>query len=233
MDKKLLVKKRIVAGARLLDRLASDGFDVSVALWIKAFDKENWHLYLASGVVDEKGAIKAYQLLMNSLSKVSGASPSFSEIKLIGATNPAAIEAKKVLVRHGQHGDRLVLGVHGYHFGDIVAKNSYIYTGRKLVGPRLADGANSEILDALVANLMRGPGPTSPADVELKDGTTFRGILTGLHLESGGKALAQFIEAGESKPRLIDVNIIATVDFPSSKFVPGLPRPDLSFLAEG
>jgi hypothetical protein len=90
MDPISLVDWRIEVGQRLIQQLIHDGFDVTVAFWVKASEQDWWHLYIASKVVDERGPVEAYRALQMSLQRLPGTAISLTDVKLIGTTHPLA-----------------------------------------------------------------------------------------------------------------------------------------------
>src|SRR3954464_3590311 len=90
MDTELLVDDRVNEGARLLEQLARDGFDVRAAFWVKESEDGPWHLCIASPSVAGGKVGDAYRAVYASLSKISAPALSVSEIKLLPASDVVA-----------------------------------------------------------------------------------------------------------------------------------------------
>ena len=69
MDQDAVVSEQTEDGKRLIEALASAGFEVRVAFWAKPTDEGKWFLYLASPFVDENGLAAAYDLIFDILRK--------------------------------------------------------------------------------------------------------------------------------------------------------------------
>jgi hypothetical protein len=60
MDTELLVEEHIDEGQALIERLALEDFDVSVAFWAKATDEGLWQLFIASSSLSTTNPSAAY-----------------------------------------------------------------------------------------------------------------------------------------------------------------------------
>jgi hypothetical protein len=69
MDQDTVVSEQTESGTRLIEALATAGFEVRVAFWAKPTDEGKWFLYLATPFVDEKGPAAAYDLVLGVLRK--------------------------------------------------------------------------------------------------------------------------------------------------------------------
>jgi len=61
MDTEILVGSQFDDGRRLVGQVVRDGFDVSVAFWVKTSEEGLWRLYIASPSVDAERPGEAYQ----------------------------------------------------------------------------------------------------------------------------------------------------------------------------
>jgi hypothetical protein len=98
MDKNTVVSEQTESGERLIEALATDGFDVRVAFWAKLVDEGKWYLYLASPMVDDKGPAVAYRLVHGILRKMPDLWIDPLEIRVVGLNDSlteAALEAIK------------------------------------------------------------------------------------------------------------------------------------------
>jgi hypothetical protein len=113
VDTELLVEDQTDEGQSLLDRLAQDSFEVSVAFWAKTTEDSLWQLYIASPSVDAEKPGDAYQKVYHALAEITSANISPSDVNLLNDNNPiarAAIELRdrvpaKTPTRY--HGKRL------------------------------------------------------------------------------------------------------------------------------
>jgi hypothetical protein len=96
MDQALLVERQIEDGEELLEQLARDGFDVSAAAWVKPSEEDRWLLYVVSKEVDERGLSAAYRAVHPTLGKLHAPWISLSDLKLIGPTNPVAVDIMEI-----------------------------------------------------------------------------------------------------------------------------------------
>lgn len=124
MDTELLVESQIEDGKLFVEQLIQDGFNVSVALWVKPSDEGLWYLIIASPLAEEQNRSDAYQVLYSSLDKLSASSISYSDIKLMTDSNAVARAAMQLR-------DRLPAGiptrVRDRRLGTLMVKEGYIY----------------------------------------------------------------------------------------------------------
>ena len=97
MDTSSLVKDKFDDGHRLLVQLVRDGFDVTIAFWVRfQFEEVGPLFYIASKVIDEKGLHAAYQTLHESLHRFPPPWRSWNsvaeivELRLIATDDPLA-----------------------------------------------------------------------------------------------------------------------------------------------
>lgn len=125
MDQTLLVTKNwIDDGRRLLEQLVQRGFDVTAAGWIKFSEDADWHLHIASTMVDEKGRTEAYRLIDDVLQTWSEPWLSLFDIKVVRPTSRLGIDMTHLR-------NRLVGGVVSRaqqgRLGDRSVDEAYIY----------------------------------------------------------------------------------------------------------
>lgn len=97
MDTSSLVKNEIDDGLRLLEQLVRDGFNVTIAFWVRFQLEETgpW-FYIASKTVDQKGLQAAFREVHQSIHRIPYPwRPWFSDaeinkLRLIGAEDPLA-----------------------------------------------------------------------------------------------------------------------------------------------
>jgi hypothetical protein len=90
MDTVTLVATQIEDGQRLLDQLCDKGIAVRGACWVKPLEEDRWSLYIATPLVDEKGAAAAYRQVYAVLRSLEDVLISDSDIKLVGEKHPVA-----------------------------------------------------------------------------------------------------------------------------------------------
>jgi hypothetical protein len=108
----------------LVEQLVRDGFDVSVAFWVKISEEGLWHLYIASPSVDAEKLGESYGKVYASLNKIPSSWVSPSDIKLITDMNPIARDAVEVRDRHLA---KLPTRYHGKRLGSLSISEAYIY----------------------------------------------------------------------------------------------------------
>ena len=90
MDQDTVVAEQTENGKRLIETLAAEGFDVSVAFWAKPTEEGKWFLYLASPVVDERGPAAAYRLVHDVLRKAPDIWIEPLDVRLVGLNDSVA-----------------------------------------------------------------------------------------------------------------------------------------------
>lgn len=121
MDTAILVVEQIDDGKRLIDHLKGNSFPVAVAVWVLTGEERLWFLYIASSVVDDEGLAKAYGRVYRELSRCQIRWVSRSDIKLVGARDPIAVDAityrsNNLPTRYG-----------GRKLGSLIVEEAHIY----------------------------------------------------------------------------------------------------------
>ncbi|MDY3559451.1 hypothetical protein R5W23_000444 [Gemmata sp. JC673] len=96
MDQDALVTERVEAGKRFLAQLSAVGFPIAVAFWARPSD-EQWFLYLASPVVDEKGGHEAYRDLTLHERRFDNVGLDPFEVRLVSPSDTMAVAAAKLI----------------------------------------------------------------------------------------------------------------------------------------
>ena len=125
MDTELLVDGRIEDGQKLVAELIRDGFDVTVAFWVRISDPDKWLLYIASPAVDPVKIGYAYGILYVCLSRIPDIQIDMGDVKLVPASNPTAGEA--LTVRERYRGAKWPARYHGKRLGDLAIEEAIIY----------------------------------------------------------------------------------------------------------
>jgi hypothetical protein len=120
-----LVDNQVDDGKRLMEQLASTGFDVAAAFWVRTGEDGEWILYIASKVFEEKGPAAAYRAVNDALRKLDEPSLSMSDIKVIGANNPITSDVHKIQKRYS---GRMPVRFGGARFGGVEIEEAYIYS---------------------------------------------------------------------------------------------------------
>jgi hypothetical protein len=176
MDTELLVDNRVDDGQKLLTELVRNGFDVSVAFWAKTSEEGLWQLYIGSTRVQAETLGDAYRTVYTCLSRIPDPSVSLSQIKLVHATNPAAMDA--IAVRDSDPG-RIPIKYQGKRLGNLAIEEACIY-------PRdIGQMISSKVLQKILG-LMNRSGSVKPSTVTLLDGTTIQAIPVGIDMELPG-----------------------------------------------
>src|SRR5947208_1527706 len=124
MDSELLVENQIDDGLTLLSELVRNGFELSVAVWVRRSEQTRWSLYVASETVSAETLGNAYGLAYACLSKHPESTVGLSEIKFIHASNPIARDA--IAVRDRKPG-RILRRYNGIQLGDLSIEEAYVY----------------------------------------------------------------------------------------------------------
>ena len=95
MDQNSLLNEQTLSGMRLIEALASDGFEVRIAFWAKLADESRF-LFIASPFVDEKGARAAYQRVFNVMRNTPEIWIEPLEIKVLGLNDSLTLGAMAV-----------------------------------------------------------------------------------------------------------------------------------------
>jgi hypothetical protein len=136
MDKDAVVSEQTESGKRLIEALATVGFDVRVAFWAKLTDAGKWYLYLASPLVDEKGPLAAYRLVLGILRKMPDLWLDPFEIRVVGLNDSlteGALAAIKPDVPNSPYAVRnpkpypRMTRVGGSTLGGVSIEGAYIY----------------------------------------------------------------------------------------------------------
>ncbi|HEX3656042.1 MAG TPA: hypothetical protein VHV55_09555 [Pirellulales bacterium] len=151
---------------KLVSQMVRDGFDVTVAFWVKTREEGLWFLYIASNDVDTTMNLgESYRRLYLSLSKISDSPIPLAKVKLINSSNPIAQAAIKLR-------DLAVGGMPvraGFErLGSLAIDELYIY-------PRLGPMTPAEVVQA-VAGLLSRQGPVHQSQVNLHNGSTVVGV---------------------------------------------------------
>lgn len=97
MGQDTLVTDELDSGRKLVERLAGEGFDVSLAFWLKETDAGQWFLYLSSPVVNDKGPTIAYRIVLPVVEGMSELGIDPFSVKVVGVNDPITTAAREVI----------------------------------------------------------------------------------------------------------------------------------------
>jgi hypothetical protein len=191
MDYELLVEPRIEDGKSLIAELTKAGFDVSVAVWVKTIDEGLWFLYIGTRSLGSMSLAAAYQAAFSAFRQIPKPRIEFSQIKLVEATNPVAVDAMEI--RDG-YATRLPTRFRGQTLGGLEIYEAYIYP--RPTGPMSVD----EVVQT-VAGLMNRTGALAPSMITLRDGTQLQAVPVGIQRNPPGgvQIILQDLNAGTNR----------------------------------
>jgi hypothetical protein len=156
MDYELLVDRQIEDGKSLLGGLVHDGFDVTVAFWVRTSEEGLWFLYIGSTSVRTMSLADAYRVVYGALRRVPNTEIPISNVKIVDADNPVARSAIEVRDRYPA---RLPARYNGKRLGGMSIEEAYIY-------PRTGGMTRAEVLQTftgLIIGTRRKPRGFSPS----------------------------------------------------------------------
>ncbi len=124
MDTELLVEEHIDEGQALIERLALEDFDVSVAFWAKATDEGLWQLFIASSSLSTTNPSAAYHKAYLALDTIGADSFSRSDLNILAPESAVAQAAMELRARTAP---KLPIRFHGKRLGNLSVNEVYIY----------------------------------------------------------------------------------------------------------
>jgi hypothetical protein len=201
VDTELLVESRIEDGRKLIAELIKEGFDVTVACWVKTSDEGLWFLYIGSTSVEAGKIGDAYITVYGCLARISDASISLSDIKLIPATDPIAKEAIGVRDRYA---GKLPTRYHGKRLGKLTIEEAYVY-------PPLGQSMSLREVMGAVLDLMGQQSPPQPSKFALKSGTTVEGIPVSIERLPAGSVEITLLEPSTGAKHAISADDVSSI----------------------
>ena len=125
MDQATLVGHQIDDVTRLVNQLKRDGFDLKAAFWLYTSEADQWYLYLASAVVDQKGIAEAYKAAYRAMKQLPALWIDRYQVKLVAPDDPVA---KAVIDFLSEQRAPLPMRVRGMHLGEVYIEDAYIYS---------------------------------------------------------------------------------------------------------
>jgi hypothetical protein len=206
VDQGTLVEVPIDEGRRFVERFAADGNPVQAAFWAKTAEDGIWFLYVASEIFNCEGPAAAYRAVHESLRKLGKFSVASSEIKVISPNNPIAKDVLEIMRRHP---GRSATG--STTLGSLAVEQTIIYPAGAFTFSQANPMTGEEIALEIVRLMNRGPGILQPSRITLKDGTAFNGVPFSLEHGTQRAMLVRFSEVGETIPRVIRLDEIASI----------------------
>jgi len=125
MDQAALVDRQLDDVPRLICELRRDQFDVKAAFWLYTSESDQWYLYLASDIVDQKGLKEAYKAMDKSRSRLTDLRIGPFDIKLVGPDHPIA---KAVMDLQTLLPAQFPTRMRGANLGRVFVEDAYIYS---------------------------------------------------------------------------------------------------------
>jgi hypothetical protein len=129
MDTAALVEDQIEDGRKLIEQLVCDGFDVTVAFWVRfQFEEDGPWFYIVSETVDRDGLHAAYRAVHESIQRIRApwgpwiSVSDVGELKLVGMNDPLA---KQVLAFRDRYPSKYRF--RGANIGNQFVEELYIY----------------------------------------------------------------------------------------------------------
>ncbi len=131
MDTITLVDELIDDGRRLIDRLVQENIPVIMASWVKPVEEDRWSLYIATPLLDEKGATRAYREVYRVLRSLGNPWVTDSDISLVGQDDPIT---RDVLAIKRRFPGRLPTRSRRPQLGNLAVEETYVYPATKYEG---------------------------------------------------------------------------------------------------
>ena len=124
MDTITLVDELIDDGRKLIDRLIKEKIPVLMACWVKPVEDDRWSLYIATPLVNEKGAGPAYREVYRVLRSLGNMWVTDSDISLVGRDDPIT---KDVLDIKRRFPGRMPTRSRRPQLGNLAVEETYVY----------------------------------------------------------------------------------------------------------
>lgn len=199
----LLVDPRIIEdGRRFLGGLVRDGFEVTVAFWVRAGENGPWHLYIASPEIIPGSLGVIAPRIYDHVRRVASPLLEYSQIRLIPETDPAARDAIELRDRP-PGGDRPFEVTGEGWFGHIRHCGAYVYE-------RISAALTRDEVIQKVLGLMDRPVPSRFVQ---RNGSVIEGIPLGLVQQSPGATIrVGILNAGTNNLDYVSADEVAAID---------------------
>ncbi len=134
MDTITLVDELVDDGRKLLDRLSEENIPVIMACWVKPIEDDRWSLCIATPLVDEKGAVRAYREVYRVLGSLGNLCVTDSDIKLVGRDDPITRDVLDIKRRFSVN---LPTRTRRLRLGNLAVEETYVYPTTEYEGKPL------------------------------------------------------------------------------------------------
>ena len=124
MATELLVGPPIADGESLITELVREGFDITVAFWVRKQEYSLWELYLGSASVSQDKRGEEYHRVFNCLGRIPATELTPSDIRLVHASDPIVRDA---VVARDRYGGRIPRKDNGRRLGNLHVEDIYFY----------------------------------------------------------------------------------------------------------
>lgn len=131
MDTITLVDELVDDGRRLLSRLVQENIPVTMACWVKPVDRDRWSLYIATPLLDDKGAMRAYREVYRVLRSLENSWVTDSDVSLVGAVDPITRDVLDIRKRSPR---KLATRSKRPQLGSLAVEETYVYPATEQEG---------------------------------------------------------------------------------------------------
>lgn len=201
MDTELLVDDHVEDGRRLLTELASQGFEISIAFWVRAREEDLWVFYIASPQVGRVSIGDVYRIVYAALGRLTNASITLSNVKLIAPDNPIAVDAMAVRKRFPAS---IASRYNGKRLGRLAIEEAYIY-------PPITAGMDRAQVLQTVTQLMNRTGLIQPSLITLRNGSSLQAIPVGVQVQHPGRITVVLQNAASGANESLPIDEITNI----------------------
>ncbi len=201
MDYELLVDTQIEDGKTLISLLVRDGFDVSVAFWVKMSEDGLWFLYIGTTWISSRSLADAYRHAYSALEQIPNVTIPLSQIKLVEPGNPIAKHAMELRKLYPALSAKQF---RGKTLGPVSFDEAYIYPEPR--GPM----SSNEVVQT-VAGLMNRKGALAPSLITLRNGTQIKAIPVGIQMNLSGMIQIDLRDSNSGTNQSIAVNDVTSI----------------------
>ena len=171
MDTITLVDELIDDGRKLIDRLIQENIPVIMACWVKPVEDDRWSLYIATPLLDEKGAARAYREVYRVLRSLGNLWVTDSDIKLVGQDDPITRDVIDIKKRFSVN---LPTRSRRPQLGNVAVEETYIYPATEY--------EEKPLRQSFTVNYLRKANTN-----EWKAKTTREEVIRGTHAKASGR----------------------------------------------
>jgi hypothetical protein len=177
-------------------------------MWAKTADDSFWFLHVVSDIFDQQGPAAAYRAVHKALDQLHDCPLASSEIKIVGKGSSIAQELRNLGVH--QPG-RFALAMGAFQLGGAQIDEYYVYPPSVYTFTQANPMTTEELGREIVRLMNRGAGILQPSRVTLRDGTQFNGVPFSLEMGTQRAMVVHFVADGETAPRIIRLDEIASI----------------------